>query len=153
MVKIDGIKASAWVSEGNYSVKLDLTDLLKEVFFSDPRKAKKVILGALKKHRAELNQKLERIKEDRKKMELIYKALDKILNTPEFQRELLRYPPKERRKIRRVVKEIVKDGSSGLDYIDYELERTLHSLEKVRKFIKIIENTDPDLLEIEFREE
>lgn len=152
MVKISGFTASVWVEEGNYHVKVDLTDLLKELFFSDPKTAKKVVLKGLKAKRREYIKELEDLRQLRKKVQVIYNALDKTMASPELQKELLKYPPKERREVRKWIKRAVESANDELEYFDYEMESIISRLNRLRKAIEIVENTDPDLLDIKFED-
>jgi len=150
MVKVKFPSASVWVEDGNYSVNIDLSDFLVEAFLSDPKTLKKLLLEGLKKKRREYLDQLSELKEKQKKLKLICEVIDTITSTDEFKKKLAEYLPEERRKIRRMIKTAVGDATGLLDYYEYELESTATSLNRIRKIIEILENTDPDLIETEF---
>ena len=149
MVEISRPYASVWVKQGEHEFKVDLSDFLVELFQSDPKLMKKVVLQGLQNKRKEVLKELADNKAEYNKLKLIFRIIDKITETEEFKKELKKYSPKERREIRKYAKEAVADVNSILECLEYEFEDKATRLNKLREMIMELEQTDPDLIKLE----
>jgi len=150
MVKILKPRASILVQHENYEVSIDVSDFLAEVFQSDPKRLKKVVLEGLKRSRKAQIKELADLKEKKEKLKLIFQVIDKITSTDEFKKKIAKYSPKERRMIRKHIKEAVKEVGSVFDWLDYDIKAATSRLNKLRELIMLLEETDADLVETDF---
>ena len=147
MVEIE-LRAYAWVQDGKRNVKVNLDPFLKKVLADDSKLVKKYILLGLSERRRELDARLQKIRNDKKTLTVAHRALDKLLKSDELKGELQRLPPEDRRRARRMMKYILDNASSELEYLNYEEEDVIRSLNATRALIDIIKGTDHDLLDI-----
>jgi len=150
MVKILKPRASVWVQHGDYEVSIDVSDFLAEVFQSDSKMLKKVVLERLKRDRKAQIEELADLRKKKEKLKLIFEVINKITSTDEFKKKVAKYPPKERRRIRRHIKEAVEEVDSVFGWLDYDIEAATSRLNKLRELIMLLEEADPDLIETDF---